>query len=85
MRALLSRSIGDLVALEEEAGVPFLGFWDPLGFTKLDLFDFGESGTIGWLVRNATARERLKSFLCSISRALTRCLRARAARSATPS
>jgi len=42
-------TVGDLEALEEDAGVPFLGFWDPLGFTKLDLYDFGESGSIGWL------------------------------------
>ena len=29
--------------------MPALGFWDPLGFTKLDLYDFGTEGSIGWL------------------------------------
>ena len=48
MRAI-AYSVADLAALEENAGVPALGFWDPLGFTKLDLFDFGAEGTIGWL------------------------------------
>ena len=38
----------DLVALAEAQKIP-MGFWDPLGFSKLNLWDKGESGTIGWL------------------------------------
>lgn len=44
-----AETVADLEALEADAGVPALGFWDPLGFTKLDLYDFGTEGTIGWL------------------------------------
>jgi hypothetical protein len=47
--APVMESIADLEALESDAGVPAIGFWDPLGFTKLDLYDFGSEGTIGWL------------------------------------
>jgi hypothetical protein len=42
-------SVSEHAELESNAGVPALGFWDPLGFTKIDLFDFGEAGSIGWL------------------------------------
>jgi len=42
-------TIADLEALEENAGVPNQGFWDPLGFTKINIYDFGEEGSIGWL------------------------------------
>jgi hypothetical protein len=42
-------TLGDLAELEQDAGVPFLGFWDPLGITSIDLYDFGEEGSIGWL------------------------------------
>ena len=42
-------TVSDLASLEENAGVPQLGFWDPLGFTKLDLWDQGEAASIAWL------------------------------------
>jgi len=42
-------TVADLAALEDGAGVPALGFWDPLGFTNIDLYDLGQSGAIGWL------------------------------------
>merc|ERR1719482_979550 len=47
--APVMETVKDLAALEESAGVPALGFWDPLGFTNLNLFDFGTEGSIGWL------------------------------------
>merc|ERR1719482_553496 len=47
--APVMETVKDLAALEESAGVPALGFWDPLGFTNLNLYDLGTEGTIGWL------------------------------------
>jgi len=47
--APVMETVGDLAELEEDAGVPFLGVWDPRGCTHLDLYDFGTEGTIGWL------------------------------------
>ena len=47
--APVMETVKDLAALEENAGFPGLGFWDPLGFTNLNLFDFGTEGSIGWL------------------------------------
>jgi len=41
-------TVSDLEALADAQKIP-MGYWDPLGMTKLNLFDMGESGTIGWL------------------------------------
>merc|ERR1719326_2825346 len=41
-------TVKDLEALAEAQKIP-MGYWDPLGMTKLNLYDFGEEGTIGWL------------------------------------
>ena len=47
--APVMETVKDLTELENQAGFPGLGFWDPLGFTNLNLFDFGTEGSIGWL------------------------------------
>jgi len=41
-------TVADLEQLSDELN-PNVGFWDPLGMVDLDLFDFGQEGTIGWL------------------------------------
>ena len=54
--APVMETVKDLTELEDQAGFPGLGFWDPLGFTGLNLFDFGEQGSIrndGFGVQNS--------------------------------
>jgi len=41
-------TVKDLEALADAQQIP-MGYWDPLGMTQLNLYDLGESGTIGWL------------------------------------
>merc|ERR1719460_2179826 len=41
-------SKADLVALADKLN-PVVGYWDPLGFTDLNLWGQGEESTIGWL------------------------------------
>jgi len=48
-KAAAGETLTDLAELETDSGIPATGFWDPLGFTNLDLYDFGQAGTIGWL------------------------------------
>jgi len=48
MRRGGGETVDDLKALAEAQKIP-MGYWDPLGMTKLNLYDFGEEGTIGWL------------------------------------
>ena len=44
-----AQTLSDLAALEVDAGIPAIGFWDPLGFTKLQLFEFDQPAVIDWL------------------------------------
>jgi len=51
MMARASKGVAELEELAAGQKIPGLseGIWDPLGFTKLNLWDIGEEGTIGWL------------------------------------
>ena len=61
------KSAGGVAELEELAAgqrIPGLseGIWDPLGFTKINLFDFGEEGSVGWLRHAEIKHGRVAMF-----------------------
>jgi len=61
-------AVAELAGLVQEQQIPSFvplnqdGILDPLGFTKLNLYDFPESGTVGWLRHAEIKHGRVAMF-----------------------